>query len=69
MIGNITVVLIESVNLWLRLANGEDFIRSTGLLLSALAVLLLLYNGWRGWEMVYRHRVGITPESAGALNR
>jgi hypothetical protein len=22
-------------------------------------VLLLLFNGWQGWEMVYRHRVGI----------
>ena len=29
------------------------------LILSLLIVLLLLYNGWRGWEMVYRHRVGV----------
>jgi hypothetical protein len=22
-------------------------------------VALLLFNGWQGWDMVYRHRVGI----------
>jgi uncharacterized membrane protein len=30
-----------------------------GLFLSTLVVLILLYTGWRGWEMVYRHRVGV----------
>jgi uncharacterized membrane protein len=25
-------------------------------------VLILLYTGWRGWEMVYRHRVGVSDE-------
>ena len=69
MIGNVTVVVIELVNLWQRLAAGNDFILPTGLLLSAVAVLLLLYNGWRGWEMVYRHRVGVMPESADAPYR
>jgi len=31
----------------------------TGLVLSLLAVVLLLFTGWKGGEMVYRHRVGI----------
>ena len=31
----------------------------TGLILSALTVLILLVTGWMGWEMVYRHRVGV----------
>jgi uncharacterized membrane protein len=22
-------------------------------------VLILLFTGWKGWEMVYRHRVGV----------
>jgi uncharacterized membrane protein len=30
-----------------------------GIWLSLITVLLLLFNGWKGWEMVYRHRVGI----------
>jgi uncharacterized membrane protein len=24
-----------------------------------VVVVLLLFNGWMGWEMVYKHRVGI----------
>jgi len=31
----------------------------TGLILSAIVVVLLLFTGWMGWEMVYRHRVGV----------
>src|SRR5258706_179040 len=30
-----------------------------GLTLSALVVLILLFTGWMGWSMVYRHRVGV----------
>ena len=24
---------------------------------------LMLYTGWRGWEMVYRHRVAVAEEN------
>jgi uncharacterized membrane protein len=27
-----------------------------------LVVLILLFTGWKGWEMVYRHRVGVTDQ-------
>ncbi|MBB2688339.1 UNVERIFIED_ORG: putative membrane protein [Rhizobium etli] len=63
MIGNVVVVLIEAVSLWRRLVQGPDFIVPTGLVLSLLAVALLLFNGWKGWEMVYRHRVGVSEET------
>lgn len=59
MIGNVVLVLIELVNLWQRLEVGDQFIVPTGLALSAVGTLLLLFNGWKGWEMVYRHRVAI----------
>ena len=62
MIGNVTVVVIELVSLWQRLDKGPGFVVPTGLVLSALATLLLLYNGWRGWEMVYRDHVGVSDE-------
>jgi uncharacterized membrane protein len=62
MIGNVTVVVIEIVSLWQRLDKGAGFVVPTGLALSALATLLLLYNGWRGWEMVYRDHVGVSDE-------
>lgn len=59
MIGNVTVVLIEAVSLWQRVELGDDFIVPTGLILSLAATLLLLFNGWKGWEMVYRHHVAV----------
>jgi uncharacterized membrane protein len=63
MIGNVTVVVIELVSLWQRLEKGPAFVLPTGLILSALVTLLLLYNGWRGWEMVYRDHVGVSDET------
>ena len=62
MIGNVTVVVIELVSLWQRFDKGPGFVVPTGLVLSALVTLLLLYNGWRGWEMVYRDHVGVSDE-------
>lgn len=35
----------------------------TGLILSLIVVLILLFTGWKGWEMVYRHRVGVADGS------
>jgi uncharacterized membrane protein len=35
----------------------------TGLALSLVVVLILLFTGWRGWGMVYRHRGGVADEA------
>ena len=59
MIGNMVVVVLALVNWYRRYAAGDAAVLPWGLLLSTVIVLLLLYNGWRGWEMVYRHRVGV----------
>ena len=29
------------------------------LILSLVVVCILLFTGWKGWELVYRHRVGV----------
>jgi uncharacterized membrane protein len=58
MTANVIAVLIEAANLFLRLGN-PDFIGSTGVYLSGLVVLILLYSGWKGGELVYRHGVGV----------
>lgn len=58
MLANVTAVVLEVANLFLRL-NNDDFIRSTGLYISGLVVLILLYSGWKGGELVYRHGVGV----------
>jgi uncharacterized membrane protein len=53
----LTVVLIEAVNLILRLTD-ESIVGSIGVALSAAATLLLVFSGWMGGNLVYRHGVG-----------
>lgn len=57
--GNVAVVLIEAYNFYLRYTTGSSAVLFAGLSLSALVVAGLLFTGWMGWEMVYRHRVGV----------
>ena len=64
MLANVAAVVIEAVNLALRIDN-RDFIGSTGVWLSGLVVLLLLYSGWKGGELVYRHGVGVQDRPGG----
>ncbi len=59
MVGNVVVVLLEAVNFYLRYTGGPDAVAPIGVILSGVVVVLLLFTGWKGWEMVYRHRVGI----------
>jgi uncharacterized membrane protein len=39
--------------------DGWTSVYPTGLLLSAIVVLILPFTGWLGWSMVYRHGVGV----------
>jgi uncharacterized membrane protein len=64
MLGNIVVVLLSLWNWYRRYESGEAAVLPTGLLISLVVVLLLLYTGWRGWEMVYRHRVAVSDREA-----
>ena len=58
MIANVAAVVIEAVNLLIRLTN-PDTVLSIGIFLSGLTVLILLYSGWLGGELVYVHRAGV----------
>lgn len=62
LVGNVIVVVVELFSLWRRLVDGDAFILPTGLVLSLICTALLVFNGWMGWEMVYRHRVGVAEE-------
>jgi len=62
MLANVTAVVLEIVNLVLRLKNA-DFVASTGVWISAIVVLILLYSGWKGGNLVYRHGVGVHDTS------
>jgi uncharacterized membrane protein len=63
MIGNVIAVVLALINWYRRYASTEPGIPSGGVILSALVVLILLYTGWRGWEMVYKHRVAVADQS------
>ena len=62
MLANVTAVVLELVNLVLRI-NNNDFIASTGVWISGVVVLILLYSGWKGGDLVYRHGVGVHDTS------
>jgi len=67
--GNVIAVLIELYNWYSRYSEGAAAIVPTGLVLSLIVVCILLFTGWKGWEMVYRHRVGVADVAGPASDR
>ena len=58
--GNLAVVLISLYNFFMRYVDGAAAgLPVTGIVLSAVVVCILLFTGWKGWQMVYRDRVGV----------
>jgi uncharacterized membrane protein len=64
--GNIVAVLIELANWLVRDFNGPAAVLPTGIVLSAVVVGILLFTGWKGWELVYRGRVGVADQPGAA---
>jgi uncharacterized membrane protein len=60
--GNVLAVVLELYNWYSRYEHGSSAVVPAGLLLSLVVVLILLFTGWKGWEMVYRHRVGVIDQ-------
>jgi uncharacterized membrane protein len=58
MLANVTAVVIAVINFVIRLDDPTK-IGSLGVYLSGATVLILLYSGWLGGHMVYRHRVAV----------
>ena len=61
--GNVLLVLIQAASLYMRYRDGTAAVLPTGLILSAVAVGLMLFTGWMGWQMVYRGHVGVSDEA------
>lgn len=61
-VGNAVALILAIVNAFVHSRDAWTSVVPTGLILSALVVIILLVTGWNGWEMVYRHRVGVVPE-------
>lgn len=58
MIANVSVVVLEIVNFVVRM-NSDAQIGKVGVYLSAVAVLVLAYSGWKGGDLVFRHGIGV----------
>jgi uncharacterized membrane protein len=59
LLGNILVLTLALFNAFVHSRDAWTSVVPTGLILSAIVVLLLPITGWLGWLMVDRHRVGV----------
>lgn len=60
MVGNLAAVVLALINVYLRYTQGaEAAIKPWGVVLSLIVVGILLFTGWKGWEMVYRQHVAV----------
>ena len=62
MLANVTAVVLELINLILRWHN-DAAIPKIGVYISVVVVLILLYSGWKGGDLVYRHGMGVRDRS------
>jgi len=58
MLANVTAVVLELVNLLLRMKNPEAIV-SPGVYISGVVVLILIYSGWKGGDLVFRYGIGV----------
>lgn len=57
-LANVTAVVLELVNLFLRWHN-DAAIGKIGVYLSGIVVVILLYSGWKGGDLVFKHGMGV----------
>jgi uncharacterized membrane protein len=69
MIGNLTVVVLAIVNVWLRWRDPAAGAMGWGFTLSLLQTALLLVNGWLGGELAYRYRMGTIEDESPEVMR
>jgi uncharacterized membrane protein len=63
MAGNLIAVVLAAINWYLRYSTEPTAgVFPAGFWISLATVLLLLFNGWKGWELVYRHHVGVSEQ-------
>ena len=60
--GNAVALILAIFNIFVHSRDTYTSVVPTGLTLSILTVLILLVTGWMGWELVYRHRVGVLED-------
>ena len=58
--GYVLAVLLSLVNAFAHSRDGYTAVVPTGLMLSGLVVVILLFTGWVGWALTSRRRVGVS---------
>jgi uncharacterized membrane protein len=58
-IGNVTALILSIFNALIHTRDAYTSVVPSGLILSAVVVVILLVTGWNGWALVYRHGVGV----------
>jgi uncharacterized membrane protein len=61
-IGNVIMVLVQLFNFYWRYRYGPAGVLPLGLILSLVAVAIMVFTGWKGGELVFRHRVAVYDE-------
>jgi uncharacterized membrane protein len=61
-IGNLIAVLLSLFSFYWRYRYGVTAAVPLGLILSLVVTAILLFTGWKGGEMVFRHRVAVYDE-------
>ena len=69
MLANVTAVVVSIINFVIRLDDPSGDIASMGVFLSGAVVLILLFSGWRGGDLVYHHKVGVHDHGPGEHGR
>ncbi|MDX8490869.1 DUF2231 domain-containing protein [Mesorhizobium sp. VK22B] len=63
MAGNLVALVLSFFNMLVHTRDAWTSVVPTGLILSALVVIILLFTGWFGWSLAYRHHVGVAHET------
>jgi uncharacterized membrane protein len=58
-LGNATALILSIFNACIHTRDAYTSVVPTGLILSALVVVILLVTTWTGWTLVYRHGIGV----------
>lgn len=61
-IGNVIAVLLSLFGFYWRYRYGAAAVVPVGLVLSLIVVLILLFTGWKGGNLVFIHRVAVYDE-------
>lgn len=59
MLGNLLILVLSFFNMLIHTRDAWTSVVPTGLILSIIVVLILPITGWLGWDLSYRHGVGV----------